>query len=114
MKIVSINRQHTIDAQNLALNMSEPVSEDLLQRLQARFTRARLCACGSVLMLDLRQRGNEYGFSRDDVKKIGQALHEIENDIAREQDKRQTMLKIWENIVGLPLDESDSPPLKPD
>lgn len=101
MKLVSINRAETTGKTQIAFNVDEQVSPDLLERIE--YGNLIITGEDTVLKVSLPEDRDE-DFSEESVKTLNRKLAEAMNDIAAEKEKHERLLAAIARDVGLPLD----------
>lgn len=101
MKIVSLNRELTLDAHNLAFNVDEELSRELMDLVEYGYL--TLAGQGKVLKVSI-PADKEGGFSKQSVETLEGKLQEAARIIQRSRDKHQRMLERMANEMGLSLD----------
>ncbi|MDX4958116.1 hypothetical protein [Delftia acidovorans] len=101
MKIISLNRELTIDARNLAFNVDEDLTPDLMSFMS--YGALKLSGEGRVLRVSLPQDSDE-DFDYQNVSTLEGKLATAAAKVQHATEKRQRMLKDLAEQMNLDLD----------
>ena len=101
MKIISLNREFTLDTRNLAFNLDEEPTKELIDLVEYGYL--TLTWSGKVLKVSIPENESDY-LNADNVKSLQDIIQEAEEEIQKAKDKRQKMLERIAKQTGLSLD----------
>jgi hypothetical protein len=103
MKIVSLNRELTLDAHNLAFNVDEELTQELMDLVVYGYLTFTLAGNGKILKVSI-PADKEAGFSKQNVVSLEEKLNEAAETIQRPKVRHQRMLERMAAEMGLSLD----------
>lgn len=100
MKVISINAAKTINSEQIALNVDEELTPELVERIH--YGVLEITGTGKVLLVKLPE--NSYTpFTAASVATLNGKLAEAKDELQRIEDKHQRMLQAISTNTGLPL-----------